>query len=97
MPSFSLLLEEEKEQLISYVIHLSLRGEVELNTMKALLNKEDLGGSISEKVQSDLGTFLGYWAESDGKVLDPAPTFVISTTEISCAARSAAVTNCSPT
>ncbi|MGH7223086.1 MAG: c-type cytochrome, partial [Gemmataceae bacterium] len=54
MPSFSLLLEEEKEQLISYVIHLSLRGEVELLTMSPLLNKSGLDGKSIHDYIGDL-------------------------------------------
>ena len=34
MPSFALLKDEELEQIVSYVIHLSMRGEVELRTLR---------------------------------------------------------------
>ena len=71
MPSFSLLLEDEKEQLISYVIHLSIRGEVELSTMSSILKKEDLGGSIADNVQSLAKLLVGNWAESNKKVMQP--------------------------
>jgi mono/diheme cytochrome c family protein len=72
MPSFGLLEEKEKEQLISYVIHLSLRGEVEMTTMRTKLNKEELeGGSMSTAAKSNLETFLGQWSQSNAKVLQP--------------------------
>jgi mono/diheme cytochrome c family protein len=37
MPSFVLMPDDEKEAVISYVIHLSIRGEVEMETLKELL------------------------------------------------------------
>src|SRR5213078_3139537 len=33
MPSFSILTDDERENLASYVIHLSIRGQVEYRTM----------------------------------------------------------------
>jgi mono/diheme cytochrome c family protein len=37
MPSFGLLKEEELEGLVSYVIHLSIRGQLEFQVMKEIL------------------------------------------------------------
>jgi mono/diheme cytochrome c family protein len=73
MPSFSLLPDEQKEELISYVIHLSIRGEVEKSIMQTILNKEDLGGSIRESTQDLAKVFLGQWSASNAKVLPPGP------------------------
>jgi mono/diheme cytochrome c family protein len=73
MPSFGLLEEKDLEQIISYVIHLSMRGEVEMTTMKTLLNKEALDGTIAENAQSLVGIFLKQWSDSNGKVLEPTP------------------------
>jgi mono/diheme cytochrome c family protein len=42
MPAFNLLPEEHLENLVSYVMHLSLRGEIEFNILKQLL-KGDQG------------------------------------------------------
>ena len=42
MPSFGLLADEELDRLISYVIHLSLRGQAEEATMTKLLNNQQL-------------------------------------------------------
>lgn len=73
MPSFSLLSDKDKEALVSYIIHLSLRGEVEMNIMRTLLNEEPLDGTMSEHAQGILATFLKNWADSNEKVLEPAP------------------------
>jgi mono/diheme cytochrome c family protein len=76
MPSFSLLLEKEKEQLISYVIHLSLRGEVERYTMEPLLDGTGLDGTVAEKVEDLLTNsrsgLLKAWADSNAKGIDPS-------------------------
>ncbi|HZY88981.1 MAG TPA: c-type cytochrome [Gemmataceae bacterium] len=76
MPSFSLLTEKELDQVVSYVIHLSLRGEVEFDTMKNILTnngKDNLeGGEIGEHCDARLKLFLAGWAKSD-KVEEPRP------------------------
>ncbi len=41
MPSFALLKDEELEGLASYVMHLSIRGEVEKNVITSMANGED--------------------------------------------------------
>jgi mono/diheme cytochrome c family protein len=77
MPSFGLLEEDEKEALVSYVIHLSLRGEVEYSTMVPLLNKNGLGDmTVREKVEDLLTNssdgLLKIWAESNAKGIEPS-------------------------
>jgi mono/diheme cytochrome c family protein len=67
MPSFGLLPEQDLEQLVSYVIHLSIRGEVEFDTLKTLLQRgtEGLeGGAVREHVADRLGKILAAWQES---------------------------------
>jgi mono/diheme cytochrome c family protein len=55
MPSFGLLKEQELEDLASYVIHLSLRGDVEFQAMLKSLNEgtdlsaEDLATNMKEE------------------------------------------------
>jgi mono/diheme cytochrome c family protein len=75
MPSFGLLLEDEKEQLISYVIHLSLRGEVERYTMEPLLDGTGLDGTVAEKIEDLLTNsrsgLLKAWADSNAKGIEP--------------------------
>jgi hypothetical protein len=74
MPSFSLLPEDHKQQLISYVIHLSLRGEVEYRTMMPLLAEGSLGdATVQEKVEEVLKDKLQAWQESNEKGIEPTP------------------------
>ena len=74
MPSFGLLDGQELEQLASYVVHLSLRGEVEFDTLKTLLSKEDLeGGTVPAHVQDRVSLFLQRWADSNDKPMEPPP------------------------
>ncbi len=40
MPAFNLLSERELDNLVSYVIHLSMRGELEISLIQQVLNKE---------------------------------------------------------
>jgi mono/diheme cytochrome c family protein len=75
MPAFNLLTDTELNQLISYVIHLSLRGEVEFDTMKGLLagGKSTLeDGDIVPHTQARLRMFLERWANST-KANEPKP------------------------
>ncbi len=76
MPSFHTLEDEEKESLVSYVIHLSLRGEVERYTMEPLLDGTGLDGSVAEKVK-DLLTdsrsgLLRAWGRSNTEGIEPS-------------------------
>jgi mono/diheme cytochrome c family protein len=71
MPSFGLLQEDEKEALVSYVIHLSLRGECERYTMEPILDGSGLEASVRERVEELLGDFLKAWADSNAKGLEP--------------------------
>ncbi len=83
MPSFSLLPDEQLEGLVSYVIHLSLRGEVEIETLKPLIASKDNpelfnaeGGSddatVATHVRFLTKLFLKRWADSNKAVLQPA-------------------------
>jgi mono/diheme cytochrome c family protein len=69
MPAFNLLAESELQALVSYVVHLSLRGQVEYDTMKALLtlgkeNNDELK-NLATYTQSQLKVFLEQWANSN--------------------------------
>lgn len=69
MPSFALLPAGELEALVSYVLHLSLRGEVEFDTLKILLDKaqgrESLTGKdITKHTTTRLGVYLYQWAKA---------------------------------
>jgi mono/diheme cytochrome c family protein len=68
MPSFRVLPDEQLQDLVSYVIHLSLRGQVEYDTMRTYLQRgkdaledEDIG----THVQKQAGLFLKRWDESN--------------------------------
>jgi len=68
MPSFGLLKPTEIDHLISYVIHLSIRGEVEFRLLKEMLdNKESPpeAGEIAEKVFAELKKAVENWSESN--------------------------------
>lgn len=73
MPSFSSLDEKkEKEPLISYVIHLSLRGETEMEIMKPLLSDAELpAGDVRSSVEEEAKLHLKQWGESEAEILSP--------------------------
>ena len=84
MPSFALLEEHELNYLTSYVIHLSLRGEVEYDTMSKLLadpEKNNLDRlrstdepSIAQHVYSTAARLLISWADSNSdKPIEATP------------------------
>lgn len=60
MPSFRLLPDDELEALVSYVIHLSLRGEVEFNAIKDLI-LGDLEDVSKESLSRYVEGFADYW------------------------------------
>jgi len=77
MPSFNMLPDNDLEDLVGYVIHLSIRGEVEYNTLRTILeangetaNLED--GDIDTHVANRLKLFLDQWAAAD-KSDEPQP------------------------
>ncbi len=83
MPSFGLQSEQELNQIISYVIHLSLRGQVEFDTLRALFEAKDSQGKIDEGslepdgtiggyVRARLGEILKSWTASDKPNVPPA-------------------------
>jgi mono/diheme cytochrome c family protein len=77
MPSFRVLPDEELQQLVSYVIHLSIRGEVEFETMVTYLSqgKEQLEeGEIGAHVQNRVALYVKRWDQSNSAPpIDPRP------------------------
>ncbi len=76
MPSFALLDPQDLEHLASYVIHLSLRGQVEYQITRQLLSEGGVSnldtGDIASEVPAKLKEYLvEQWARSDKKVLQP--------------------------
>ncbi len=74
MPSFRLLPDDELEALVSYVIHLSLRGEVEYMTITSVL-RGDLAEINKESIREYVDGFAGYWQQTQTNLVkvDPNP------------------------
>lgn len=71
MPSFALLTDEELDGLASYVIHLSIRGEVEkdiLTDLTAGYDYPDMDGEVLTRMTE----IVGQWAAADAKPIEPA-------------------------
>jgi mono/diheme cytochrome c family protein len=85
MPAFGLLPEKELEALVSYVIHLSLRGQVEYDTMKELLSGgktnlrkrsvRDEEGNIREHVYDLAAWYLCRWTKANDKGPNTPPKY----------------------
>ncbi len=84
MPSFALLTEHEIQYLVSYVIHLSMRGETEFTTMLKLLeggkdNLVQLGSDtpldITQFVYSQAALVRINWARSNDSKPHEAPAY----------------------
>lgn len=67
MPSFGLLPEDDLEALVSYVIHLSLRGESEAY---AIFQRGD-DKSVDDAVADGLESFVGFWRETEKNLIKP--------------------------
>jgi mono/diheme cytochrome c family protein len=70
MPSFALLTESEREALISYVIHLSIRGEVEYRVAVAAAQKT-LQNDVKSDAEMWTVNILKYWNASNKNVIAP--------------------------
>jgi mono/diheme cytochrome c family protein len=82
MPSFALLPADQLEQIVSYIIHLSIRGETEIEALRPLLAGTDLyneeGGTDESTVVTHARFILKKlvlknWATSNKSVMDTAP------------------------
>src|SRR5262249_39069994 len=65
---FGYLPDEQIQQLVSYVIHLSLRGQVEFDTVRELIEAEAEGRDkpdIGEFVNDRLSTLADYWVKAN--------------------------------
>lgn len=72
MPAFNLLADDEVEPLVSYVIHLSLRGQAEYQVMQdKLLNQ--LEESIDADLKSGSARFASWWVEAQSSQIKPGP------------------------
>jgi mono/diheme cytochrome c family protein len=68
MPSFALLGDDALEHLVSYVMHLSIRGEVELTLCKALLGVGEVPeNNLYDGARSLTTDIVKYWYDSNTK------------------------------
>lgn len=82
MPAFNLLPEADIEALVSYVMHLSMRGKVEFDAIKSGFELNDKGTELSLKEEFNLDEFipnhfsgkvLSKWVKSQDKPIPVAP------------------------
>jgi mono/diheme cytochrome c family protein len=65
---------DDINKLVSYVIHLSLRGQVEFQIMQEWLQGGDLDGkSAADAAKERLQALAGQWADAEKKVIKPGP------------------------
>ncbi len=70
MPSFGLLGREQIDALVSYVIHLSLRGNLEFNVMRDLLSPE-LNAEFMDRANANLEALAHWWVEAESHQIRP--------------------------
>jgi len=82
MPSFGLLPEDELEALVSYVIHLSIRGQLETQVMKEILmdDSELIDVGVANRVKdymdsSNDASIPGSWKVADANMIVPESPF----------------------
>jgi mono/diheme cytochrome c family protein len=83
MPSFGLLPEDELEALVSYVIHLSMRGQLEVVVMRDILmddpdlvDPEDVSKRMDENMDaSNDNSVTGSWKVADANLIVPENPF----------------------
>jgi mono/diheme cytochrome c family protein len=82
MPSFGLLPENELEALVSYVIHLSIRGQLETQVMKEILmdDSELADAGVASRVKdymdsSNDASIPGSWKAADANLIVPENPF----------------------
>ena len=73
MPSFKELqtADEDIDKIISYVIHLSLRGQTEFKIMKDLLTPGSEVGKISTALRRNLAAFARQWVDAENNPIVP--------------------------
>ncbi len=96
MPSFALMKPDEQDAVISYVIHLSIRGEAEIETLKELILERDQKpeeGSkpepVVDRVRSKAKTAAERWLEAQAAEIKPvkAPDYKSDAERLEAAAR----------
>jgi mono/diheme cytochrome c family protein len=75
--AFGVLGREDLDRLVSYVIHLSLRGQTEWETLDPLLHKQALededgnSATTGEYVTGRVKALAGYWVDAEKNVIQP--------------------------
>jgi mono/diheme cytochrome c family protein len=73
MPSFRLLADDDLEALASYVIHLSMRGEIEYQVMAAVL-KDQIEGNFEKAIREDyVSLVISNWQAAQTSMITPGP------------------------
>lgn len=73
MPSFGLLPEDELQKLVSYVIHLSIRGQTEFNTMRLVLSSDEKMSpeEVAGELRGSFSDIVSQWLEAEGSTITP--------------------------
>jgi mono/diheme cytochrome c family protein len=71
MPSFHLLPRDQIDDLVSYVIHLSMRGQLEFNLMKDMLSGDNRDAPIGERLNDNLAAIAKWWIEAQDTLIKP--------------------------
>lgn len=69
MPSFGLLPDKQIDAMVSYVIHLSIRGETEFNVLRKI-NAGD-AEDVAEAADESLELISGSWVDSQASLVTP--------------------------
>ncbi|HEV3204873.1 MAG TPA: cytochrome c [Gemmataceae bacterium] len=64
MPSFGLVPENELQAIISYVIHLSLRGDLEYRLMQRFLSGSADVGDFKDTLEENIGPLVTSWIDA---------------------------------
>jgi mono/diheme cytochrome c family protein len=79
MPAFGLLPDADREALAGFVVYLSVRGQVEFQTLAALADEatgeEGTGGDVVGFARSRLGVILGEWEKAEASPPTAAEPF----------------------
>ena len=78
MPSFGLLPENELNAVIAYVMHLSIRGQLEYNLIKDLLKQDVDEGGLRDRAKDWQVAIAGYWKDAESKLIVPETPFPVS-------------------
>lgn len=72
MPSFGLLPDSEIESMVSYVIHLSMRGQTEFMLMERLLKGDIAEDGVAEESKTVAEAIAKWWRDAEGNLIKPS-------------------------